>query len=178
MASKELLHDLLSPLVKEWGRDAIKDVLSREDWPNSRLRRSGKHSERNGENPFEKILAIQLSKARVSNEQESALLQISERYARKEFLPSVADVREFLILMGERPAGMKDRREAFRSLLSALVTLPEHTLKNLLQSALHSGPAELGPLSDAIAAAGASRHVRKVQTETAHHETDSLGRAS
>jgi hypothetical protein len=93
------------------------------------------------------------------------LLQLAERYDQKQFLPSVADVREFLIMMGERPVGMKDRQEAFRVLLQSLMRLPVERLQQFVRTALHSGPSELGPLSDAIAAAG-ERLPRQRQVNT------------
>ena len=92
-------------------------------------------------------------------------MQLAERYDRKRFLPSVADVREFLIMMGERPIGMKNRKEAFRVLLQSLIRLPDDRLQQLVGTALHSGPSELGPLSDAIAAAG-ERLPRQRQANT------------
>jgi hypothetical protein len=87
-------------------------------------------------------------------EKRDALLELAERYDRKQFLPSVADVREFLIMMGERPVGMKDRKEAFRVLSRSLIQLPLEDLQQLTRTGLHSGPSQLGPLSDAISAAG------------------------
>jgi hypothetical protein len=80
------------------------------------------------------------------------------------FLPSVADVREFLIMMGTRPIGMKDRTQAFRVLLESLTQLPIARLQQLAQTSLHSGPSELGPISDAITIAG-ERLPRQRQNE-------------
>src|SRR5262249_32285696 len=96
----------------------------------------------------------QVERVALQGEQRDALLLLAARYDQRLFLPSVADVREFLIMMGERPITMKDRSEAFRILLRSLMQLPAERLLRLTQTALHSGPSELGPLSDAIAAAG------------------------
>lgn len=90
----------------------------------------------------------------LEGDQRAALLKIALRYENKQFLPRVSDVREFLIMKGETPINMKDRREAFRILLRSLVQLPVERLEKLATTALHSGPSQLGPLSDAIAAAG------------------------
>lgn len=83
-------------------------------------------------------------------------------YDAKQFLPSVADVREFLIMRGERPPDMKDRKDAFRVLLRTLRALSMTDLRGLASSALHKGPSEAGPISDAIAAAGERLHRQKV----------------
>jgi hypothetical protein len=93
------------------------------------------------------------------------LLQLATRYDNKQFLPSVADVREFLIMIGERPTGMKDRQEAFRVLVRTLAQLPIDRLRQLTRTALHAGPAQLGPLSDAIAVAG-GRLPRQQQSDS------------
>jgi hypothetical protein len=59
-------------------------------------------------------------------------------------------------MIGERPGAIKDRSDAFRRLLKVLPALPPEQLERLGNSALHSGPSQLGPLSDAIASAAAS----------------------
>ena len=64
------------------------------------------------------------------------------------FLPSMGDVREFLSMQGQQPTEMKDRSEAFRQLLPVLQQLPAERLERLANSASHSGPAKLGPLSE------------------------------
>jgi hypothetical protein len=84
------------------------------------------------------------------------MLELALRFDQRQFLPNLSDVREFLIMMGERPAAMKDRAEAFRLLLKALSVLPPERVARLANSAIHSGPSQLGPLSDAIAGAAAS----------------------
>jgi hypothetical protein len=96
----------------------------------------------------------QVEQAGLEGERKEALLRIADRYDRKRFLPSVADVREFLAMMDEGPIGMKDRKDAFRALLRSLMRLPVERLQQLALTAQHSGPSELGPLSDAIGAAG------------------------
>ncbi len=161
-----LLNRLLQALVDEWGHEKVAAVLARtavspgdpaEHPPISKLRPPGK-----GPRPS---ATEQIERAALEGEQKDALLQLAVRYDRKQFLPSAADVREFLIMMGERPIDMKDRKEAFRILLRSLLQLPNERLEQLASSALHSGPSQLGPLSDAIAAAG-ERLPRQRQTNS------------
>jgi hypothetical protein len=151
-----LLNALLQTLVEEWGHEQVAAALARtaassddplaQRPPNQKLRPSGK-----GGKPS---ATVQIERAALRGEQRDALLQLAVRYDSKQFLPSVADVREFLIMMGERPVDMRDRKEAFRVLLRNLMQLPVERLQQLANTALHSGPSQLGPLSDAIAAAG------------------------
>ena len=81
-------------------------------------------------------------------------MQIARRYEQKQFLPSVAAVTEFLTMMGADPGHLKDRIQAFRVLLKVLLQLSTERLTQLTNSSLHAGPSQLGPISEAIAAAG------------------------
>ncbi len=102
------------------------------------------------------LASEQVARAQLPEAQEVVLRELAMRFDSKEFLPSVSDVREFLIMIGERPGAIKDRSEAFKQLLKALSGLPPERLERLANSARHSGPSQLGPLSDAISAAAAS----------------------
>src|SRR5206468_2862492 len=82
------------------------------------------------------------------------LLQLAVRYDNKQFLPTVPDVREFLLMIGVEPEYMKDRKDAFRVLLRSLTALSLERLQQISNASRHSGPSQLGPLSDAIAAVG------------------------
>jgi len=151
-----LLNRLLQSLVDEWGREEVAAALanttvSSNDPLVGRVTGPKPRPPRRGA----KLTAVeQIERVEVGQEQKEALLQLATRYDNKQFLPSVADVREFLIMIGERPTGMKDRQEAFRVLVRTLAQLPIERLRQLTRTALHAGPAQLGPLSDAIAVAG------------------------
>ena len=164
---KALLNELLQTLVNEWGHEEVAATLActvpvSGDFPSGRAGSSKLRSSREKVRPS---ATDQIRQTTLDGEQRETLLQLAERYDRKQFLPSVADVREFLIMMGERPVGMKDRSEAFRVLLRSLMQLPAERLHQFARTALHSGPSELGPLSDAIAAAG-DRLPRQRQANT------------
>jgi len=148
---KALLIKLLQTLVDEWGHENVAAALARtnvslEGPAEGPQARSSKKSVRLG-------ATEQIQRSALEGEQKEALLLLAARYDQKLFLPSVTDVREFLIMMGTRPIGMKDRTQAFRVLLGSLTQMPVTRLRQLAQTALHSGPSELGPISDAIASA-------------------------
>jgi hypothetical protein len=151
MGRKPLLDNLVGALLREWGveevRTSIERVAAREKAP--LVGRSVKKRAR-------KPLAVeQVEQGDLANAQLPLLREIALRFDRKQFLPSNSDVREFLIMLGERPTGMKDRCEAFRQLLVTLRKYPAERLEQLLNNA-RSGPSQLGPLSDAISATAAS----------------------
>ena len=152
---KTLLNRLLHALIDEWGfKEVAAALASAGTAPNQALGAQSADPIIRTTQKRPKPGAIeQTQQVPVEGEQKEALLHLAMRYEQKLFLPSVADVREFLIMMGEQPASMKDRKEAFRVLLRSLVRLPTDRLQHLARTSLHSGPSELGPLSDAIAGA-------------------------
>jgi len=158
---KPLLTSLLRTLVEEWGYTEVESALRHLSQVSRRTGarppRSGRPEATQKPRTARKPRADeQVARAHLPEAQQAVMLDLATRFDRKQLLPSVSDVREFLVMMGERPGPMKDRSEAFRWLLKALSRLPAEQLQHLANSALHSGPSELGPLSDAIAAAAAS----------------------
>jgi len=150
-----LLKRLVQALVDEWGYEEVTTALAGTTQSavdaSAPYRPKGLPARRNGR----PSATAQVERAALEGEQRDALLELAASYDSKQFLPSVAHVREFLLMMGDRPSsGMKDRSIAFRSLLQRLIQLPADRLRQIATSALHSGPAELGPLSDAIATVG------------------------
>ena len=152
-SSDALLVELLKLLVSEWGREKVAATLARmvtdasdEQPPNPKARSARKLAKRSA--------SEQVKKAMFAVEQQSILLQLAAQYDNKEFLPSVSNVREFLIMAGQQPPKMKDRTEAFRILLQTLGQMSVEHLERLANTSLHAGPSKLGPVSEAISAAG------------------------
>ena len=158
---KALLNNLLRALVQEWGQREVEVALAHlSDTADStdahQLLRGETRADHGTRRRINLPASEQVARAQLPGAQEAALRELAERFDRKQFLPSVSDVREFLIMMGETPGVMKNRSEAFRRLLKVLSSLPPDRLERLASSGLHSGPSQLGPLSDAISAAAAS----------------------
>jgi DNA-binding transcriptional ArsR family regulator len=152
---KRLLGKLLQTLVEEWGYENVALELSHTN--RYSLRRSieshasssARSSDRKKPAPTE-----QVEKALLDPQRKELLLQLAKRYEEKQFLPNVAAAREFLTMLGEFPGQIKDRDHSFRVLLRCLLQLPMERLRQITDSSLYSGPSQLGPISDAIAAAG------------------------
>jgi hypothetical protein len=158
----KLLENLLLVMLREWGHLEVENALARLMANTQSLDELSAHERRATPR---KLLAIeQLQRAKLSDAQIPSLTELARRFDQKQFLPSTSDVREFLIMIGERPSGIKDRAEAFRKLLKALVKYSPERLEQLANSSRHSGPSQLGPLSDAITSAARSL--------PRHHEPD------
>jgi hypothetical protein len=163
---KAFLNSLLRALVQEWGYKEVVSTLTQfsnaPKGPEPKFGGSERHQRSQSATKFRAI--EQLARAELPAAQVLAWRELATRFDRKQFLPRVSDAREFLVMMGESPGTMKDRSAAFRRILKALSDLPPERLERLTNSALHSGPSELGPLSDAISAAAVSlpRHRESV----------------
>jgi hypothetical protein len=157
---KALLNSLLRSLVEEWGeaevRAALYHVSDRDDGNavSSSLGQVGYYGKLRIR---KKPLAIeQVARAQLPDSRKAILAVLATRFDAKQFLPTISDVREFLILMGAPSEVAKDRSDAFRFLLKFLAQLPSDRLEKLVSSMAHSGPSQLGPLSDAISGVAAS----------------------
>ncbi len=173
---KDFLKELLLPLINQWGREAvlhaieeIDDTPTKEDGSHQRVtRRLGSRV---------KTGAFTLAqKASVEPEKKALLLDLARQFEHRAFLPSIGDVRAFLEMRGQDSRGLKQRPEAFRRVIKAVVEMPKDSLQQLvLNNENAGGPSQLGPLSDAIKFASAA--VRS-SSEPAHKIDQNLGAPS
>lgn len=151
LARKALLDNLLRTLVHEWGYQSVATALaSFESDEDGLVGRSAPKVPRNLKVRRKLLATEQVAKAAVPEDKRAALMKLAVRFDRREFLPTTSDVREFLTMLGERTSPMKDRSTAFARVLKSISVLPVERLERYTHSGLHSGPARLGPLSDAI----------------------------
>ncbi|MCV3239294.1 hypothetical protein [Mesorhizobium sp. ZC-5] len=143
-SSNKILTKLLTLLIDEWGYDSVTRALegmNRSERQN--VRRESVPSER--PTPTGMVLRQKLPKAT-----KDLLLSVAGQYEAKRFLPTIADVRNFLEIRGARTGQFKQRPEAFRRVLEVLLETPHDRLDKIVQEGLRSGPSQLGPISDAI----------------------------
>lgn len=152
---KILLSNLLKPLLDEWGPDEVRAALDRLVMKLDREGRRSYGADKSQSERSARPTAINLvERLDLENDRKRPLKVLAARFDEKDFLPSTADVREFIIMAGERPPTMKNRQESFRNLLRVLLRFSPERLQQIAEAASHAGPAQLGPISDAIAAAG------------------------
>lgn len=149
-----VLSRVLQTLVDEWGYDRVAQELSRTSRLSDLPLPSGRSKNGSTKRKLKLRPTEQVEKMPLDASRREALLRLAKRYEEKEFLPNVAAVKEFLAMAGYDPGPIKDRDQAFRTLLLTLLQLPTERLYQLMHSSLHSGPSQLGPISDAIAAVG------------------------
>jgi hypothetical protein len=153
------LTKLVRMLVEEWGYDEVQRALAQLSEmgggtaPEERAARQPS-SKREGSRSKKLTAVEQVARLSIPDRERETLLGIAAKFDQKEFLPRVVDIREFLAMRGEDSSGVKDRLDGFRRLLRSLSKLPSDKLEGLMSSARYSGPARLGPLSDAIRSTG------------------------
>lgn len=163
MVRKILRHNLLDKLLKvlidEWGYNSVRELL--EALNTSNEAQSGEvapSKQHRARKKSEKTTASALaSKISLPPEQKRLIQILAERYDTKLFLPTAGDIRYFFEMHGEVPPPSKQRGDKFRQILNLLSTLQESTLQKIIEDEAHSGPAQLGPLSDAMRDAGKQR---------------------
>ena len=156
----KVMEELLRVLVKEWGHQAVRQALNDIEGTTSaalagrsgREERSGRASagpgagrERHKLNPVEQIAKMELPDSK-----KAVLLALASHFEKRLFLPTTADVKNFLEINHASAGILHGRDRALSKVLHILVGLSEESLGRMLQDDTHSGPARLGPLSEAI----------------------------
>lgn len=149
---KVLLQKLIDTLVDEWGPEEVQDAVTRASSSRAPRQPALTKGQRVSPNPTPRSTAAELvEKASIQDSKREPILVLANKFDNKEFLPRISDVREFIILTGQRPRAIKDRVDAFPVLLKLLNQLPIEQLQRIARVPSHSGPTQLGPISDAIA---------------------------
>lgn len=162
----DLLESLLTPLLREWGRDAVLACIAELDTKSVARERQPRSDSADRSPSSRKPNAVEIAdRAELSTTKRDALLRLASLFDRKLFLPTASDVRHFLELRAQQPGPVKQRQDAFRKVLALLSGMADEELERLIKSSTHAGPTQLGPLSDAIRATGAA--MRSVETAPA-----------
>ena len=115
----------MTPLLREWGRDAVSACIAELDTsfvPRERQRRP-EGADRIPSS--RKLNAVEIAdRAELPTTKRAALLGLASLFNQKLFLPTASDVRHFLELRGQQPAPVKQRVDAFRKVLTLLLTCP------------------------------------------------------
>lgn len=155
----DLLSSLLRALVDEWGYGPVQDRLNALRWSNEAQslgvsRGNEQRSGRKAERPTASALVAKIS---LPPEQKRLIQNLAERYDRKQFLPTAGDIRYFFEIHGQTAPSSKQRGEAFRRVLEVLSTMQDSALRKIIDDDAHSGPSQLGPLSEAMRSVGEQR---------------------
>lgn len=162
-ARLNLLQSLLITLIDEWGVDVVVDCLNElsvsAGGKNIAKSAKGDAGRQKGRVAARERLTASLMVSRTSLpvDKKNLINILAERYDDKLFLPSSGDIRYFFEAYGEDVPNVRQRNDAFRMVLRLLSGMTESALRKIVDSGAHSGPARLGPLSDAMREVGERR---------------------
>ena len=106
-----------------------------------------------------------VTRMKLPDGQGGSLVEAAARFDDKTFLPSIGDVRNFcaIHLLDEPRAS---RASAIPGLFRFIAAMDPNERQALLDSGRFSGPAELGPIADAIRDAGRERRRARLSGDT------------
>jgi hypothetical protein len=160
MAKVQLLNDVLLALVRHWGYERVLQSLQQLD-----LNLLNEEERKILSRPTKKRSISAVDVVASDNPRDTNLVDLMKQFAadydRKDILPSIGDVRNFFSMSGFREHEFKDRIGAFRKLYSEMRDLPSDQIRDLVDSARFSGPAKLGPISEAIKSSSDARRSSK-----------------
>jgi hypothetical protein len=148
-----MLRALLRTLVDGYGYDAVETALRKLSAPVESERR--KPSERSQEasahaHGAEKLVAGM----DLAPEHKLLLAELAKRFDQESAFPKWSDIRGFLLAHQQDATDLKGRVGAFKRMLPVLSAMSPKGLEKLIARSHHSGPADLGAISDAIRDAG------------------------
>ena len=147
-----ILRELLRTLINGWGQKAVYDALNEftgDSSANSSGNRKLERTARTDSNAMQLVEGLQ-----ITGERKHLFLQLAKAFDEGTAFPRIADVRAFLASHHLRVKELRTRDEAFRKMLPLLMKMSEKGLLKVISRSQHSGPAELGSISDAIKGAG------------------------
>ena len=115
-----------------------------------------------------------VSKMDLPRNQRQMLTEVAESFQNKSFLPTAGDIRNFCELYGIQGPAPRARAGAVPRLFRFLATMDPDEVRGLLRGGMFSGPARLGPIADAIRAAGREQ----IRERTLRDQDDSSRRAA
>lgn len=171
----EILRGLLQTLVDGWGRSAVEVALKDLDSPAASSKR--KRAERRKEvGERERGASALIAELELAPDRKAALSELAARFDEGSAFPTMGDVRSFLLAHQQNAAELNGRTAAFKRMLPVLSGMSPKGLEKLIARSHHSGPAELGAISDAIRGAGEDlRGKPQVRAELGEDQASSPG---
>lgn len=146
-----ILKQLLQTIIDGWGHGAVLASLESLGSPlaTSKTKLSEKEPTKKDNSAVEAVLEIS-----IPAERQRVLLQLAKRFDEGSAFPKIGDIRSFLISNRSDPRDIRNRFQAFKRMLPVLSVMSEKGLEKLISRSVHSGPADLEAISNAIRGAG------------------------
>ena len=90
-------------------------------------------------------------KMELPSDKQTAIVELAERFERKDFLPTFGDIRHFCDRYGIDVPASKTRASAIPRVFKFIATeMDAKEAQRILDDGMFSGPSRLGPIADAI----------------------------
>ena len=151
------LRAALGSIVERYGLATVSRILREMETREAALNRRGKTGARKrvkakgGQRTKNRRSAVDFVQSmEVSAERATVVRRAAEEFERRVFLPTLNDVRSFCEAYGIEEPRSKSRASGIPRIFKFLVTMNVADIKKILDDRMFSGPAELGPIADAI----------------------------
>ena len=151
---KEDLRAVLVSMVERYGFETVSRLLQEMEAGNAvpterkaqtQDRRKGRRQTKRRQSAVAYVQAME-----VPAERAAVVKRAAEAFERRAFLPTLGDVRSFCETYGIEEPKSKSRVSGIPRIFKFLVTMDLAELEKMLDDRLFSGPAQLGPIADAI----------------------------
>ena len=92
-----------------------------------------------------------VAKMDLPSETADSVLQLAKRFDEKSFMPTFGDIAHFCRVYDVEEPASKSRASAISRIFSTIAAMNAEDIQILIDYGAFSGPARLGPISDAIA---------------------------
>lgn len=153
MVSKDL-RTALSSMVERYGFETVSRVLHEVEAgdarPSEREARKQTRRKRRRRSERQRSAVDYVQAMDVPADRVAVVRRAAEEFERRAFLPTLGDVRSFFEAHGIEEPKSKSRASRIPRIFKFLVTMEASDLEKILDDRLYSGPAQLGPIADAI----------------------------
>ena len=150
------LTETLQGLVHRHGLSSVlhslADIQAAPDQHSSSLPRKRTH------NPGSKSTAVDyVDKMTLPQEKAEVMMHVAQRFEDREFLPKIADIREFCRIYGVQLSKSASRATSIPRVFTFLAAMDTASITKLLDEGAFAGPTRLAPIADAIRNCSAAR---------------------
>ena len=156
MARRDL-RAALGSMVEQYGFKTVSRVLhemeASDPGPNSgrKAKAQARPQRKNGRRIKRRLSAVDFVQSmEVPTERAAVVRRAAEEFERRVFLPTLNDLRSFCEAYGIEEPRSRSRASGIPRIFRFLVTMAVADVERMLDDRVFSGPAELGPIADAI----------------------------
>ena len=157
MARKSNLSEELEALVRRYGLGSVLHTLA--DLQPEPRQSVSSSSARRRRSSGSKVSAVDyVRKMALPREKAEVMSRAAQRFEEKEFLPRIADIRDFCAAHGVELSQSVSRGSAIPRVFSFLSTMDTAQVSIVLDNGEFSGPTTLSPIADAIRNCSTRKH--------------------